>query len=306
MIVAKHISIAITILSTVHAMTMQRILVTGGNKGIGKAICQKLLEEHANVHIVLGSRDKARGEHAIADLIANVGKDCADRLELVELDTACDASVQRAAEQVALGGSLYGIVNNAGIGVGFDVQEVMNVNYFGVRRVNDAFGNLIERPGGRIVNVGSAAGPSFVESLEEGDLKEKLTKPWIIEGGIAELDEIARNIKTKDGYFSSKALLNAYTVLHAKSEKYLIINSCSPGWILTDLSKGTGASNPPSKGAVSPVWALMSKDIAALPTGRYYGSDCIRSPLHYYRGPGEAPYESDEDLIDIPSTTKAI
>lgn len=306
MILSKHTFTTVTILSTIHAMAMQRVLVTGGNKGIGKAICQLLLEDHANVHIVLGSRDKARGEQAIADLIANVGKDSADRLELVELDTACDASVQRAAEQVARGGSLYGIVNNAGIGVGFGVQEVMNVNYFGVRRVNEAFANLMERPGGRIVNVGSAAGPSFVESLEDGDLKQKLTKPWIIQGGIAELDEIARNINTKDGYFSSKALLNAYTMLHAKLEKELIINSCSPGWILTDLTKGTGATNPPSKGAVSSVWALMSKDIAVLPSGRYYGSDCIRSPLHYYRGPGEAPYESDEDLIELPSTETSV
>jgi carbonyl reductase 1 len=305
MTASKHASlIAIMLLSTVTtAMVPKRVLVTGGNKGIGQAVCQRLLEEYDDVHVLLASRDLIRGEHAVADLLRAVGEDCAERIELLQLDTTCDVSVRRAAEKVARDGSLYGIVNNAGIGFGFDVQETINVNYFGVRRVNDAFENLLERPGGRIVNMGSAGGPMFVENLADCDLKEMLKKPWTIQGGIARLDEIARNIKTDDGYRSSKALLNAYTVLHAKTEKDLIINSCSPGWILTDLTKGMGASNPPSKGAVSPVWALMSDDLVDLPTGRYYGSDCKRSPMHYYRGPGEAPYESDEDSVDLSAGT---
>jgi NAD(P)-dependent dehydrogenase (short-subunit alcohol dehydrogenase family) len=284
-------------------MVPKRVLVTGGNKGIGKAVCQRLLEEYDDVHVLLASRDLKRGEQAVEDLLQAVGEDCSERIELIQLDTTCDVSVRRAAEKVAQSGSLYGIVNNAGIGFGFGVQETLNVNYFGVRRVNDAFENLLERPGGRIVNMGSASGPNFVAKLADGDLKEMLTKPWTIKGGIAQLDEIARNIKTDNGYGSSKALLNAYTVIHAKMEKDVIINSCSPGWILTDLTKGMGASNPPSKGAVCPVWALMSADLVDLPTGRYYGSDCVRSPLHYYRDPGEAPYVSDEDLVDLSAVT---
>jgi hypothetical protein len=30
-----------------------------------------------------------------------------------------------------------------------------------------------------------------------------------------------------------------------------------------------------------------------VPTGRYYGSDCLRSPIHVYRGPGDPPYEGE-------------
>lgn len=69
------------------------------------------------------------------------------------------------------------------------------------------------------------------------------------------------------------------------------------GWIKTDMTAGQGATNPPSKGAIPPVWCLMdSATLEAVPTGRYYGSDCVRSPLHVYRGPGDAPYEGPDGL----------
>jgi NAD(P)-dependent dehydrogenase (short-subunit alcohol dehydrogenase family) len=121
-------------------------------------------------------------------------------------------------------------------------------------------------------------------------------------GGIDELDVMARSHpwESDNGYGISKALLNAYTVLHAKSNPDLIVNSVTPGWIATDLTKGTGASKPPSQGAVPVCKLLMDDEFAEPslhPTGRYYGSDGVRSPLHYYRGPGEAPYVNDDDLV---------
>ena len=177
---------------------------------------------------------------------------------------------------------------------------MIDVNYFGPRRVNDEFGKLLQRPGGRIVNIASASGPNYVSHLSQSDpLALKLTKPWTITGGIRELDEIAKSIESGDSYGASKALVNAYTVLQAKVDKDLIINSCTPGWIATDMTRGHGATNPPSKGAVPPCWLMMDDAVAKQPTGRYYGSDCVRSPLHYYRGPGEAPYVSDEDLVEL-------
>jgi carbonyl reductase 1 len=177
------------------------------------------------------------------------------------------------------------------------MEEVLNTNYFGPRRVNDTFGKLLKSSGGRIVNIASASGPNFVSKMSDREpMKEKLTKPWTITGGITELDSFAPNMKG-DSYGASKALVNAYTGLHAKTDKNLIINSCSPGWIATDMTQGMGASNPPSKGAVVPCWLMMDEEVGKQPTGRYYGSDCVRSPLHFYRGPGEKPYVNDEDLV---------
>jgi len=190
------------------------------------------------------------------------------------------------------------------IGWGYTMQETVNTNYFGPRRVNEAFGKFLQRPGGRIVNVASASGPNYVSGLPDSNpLKSLLGKPWTIPGGIGEVDALARSMKAgDDGYGASKALLNAYTYLHAKIEKDLIINSVTPGFIATDLTAGTSATNPTSKGAVPPCFLMMDEDVAQKPTGRYYGSDSVRSPISFYRGPGEPPYESDEDLVELPES----
>ena len=294
------------ILHPASSMSLKRILVTGGNKGIGLAICSRLLSEWKDTYVLLGSRSTERGQQAIRDLTKELGDEvCQNRLGLVQIDTSSDESVQAAAAKVAESGNgLDGIINNAGVmgrNGAMTMEEVVNTNYFGPRRVNDAFGKLLRRPGGRIVNIGSAGGPNYVASLDDSDpIKEKLAKPWLI-GSVANLDKLAQSMKG-DVYGASKALVAAYTCLDAKENKDLIINAVTPGWIKTDMTKGSTASNPPSKGAVPPCWLMMDEDVAKQPTGRYYGSDCVRSPLDVYRGPGDAPYVSDEDLVDLPAS----
>jgi NAD(P)-dependent dehydrogenase (short-subunit alcohol dehydrogenase family) len=117
---------------------IKRILVTGANKGIGKAICERLLTEYDDTCVILGSRDLSRGEAAAQDLratlqaLANKKDDDGNnknenghfssdrqRVQVLQLDTSSDASVQAAAAKLAAegGGSadLYGIINNAGV-----------------------------------------------------------------------------------------------------------------------------------------------------------------------------------------------
>eukprot|EP00977_Amphora_coffeiformis_P018819 scaffold6750_cov160-Amphora_coffeaeformis.AAC.3 len=275
---------------------MKRVLVTGGNKGIGKAICQRLLQEYSDVHVLLGSRNVARGEEAVREILEQVGPACTNRLELIPIDTASDESVQQAA--ASIGGPLYGIINNAGIMRG-TLADVVNVNYFGPKRVIDALRSQLQTPGGRIVNIASASGPFFLQGCRDKALYKKLAEPWTT--SFNELDTIASSSHAEgksDPYGFSKALVNAYTLLLARSEPDFIINSVTPGWIKTDMTAGQGATNPPSKGAIPPVWCLMDTSLEQknVPTGRYYGSDCVRSPLHVYRGPGDAPYEGPDGL----------
>lgn len=167
--------------------------------------------------------------------------------------------------------------------------------------MNGAFAKFLKRPGGCIVHVSSAAGPNFVADLPKTDpLRDTLSKPWNMNGTgavrIAYLDKLAKEIKTDSAYGASKAFLNAYTHVLARMNPDLVINSCTPGYIKTDLTTGLGAPSPPSKGAVPPCWLMMDESVANEPTGRYYGSDCVRSPLDVYRGPGDAPFTSDEDV----------
>jgi len=261
---------------------MRTVLVTGGNRGIGLAICQRILEETTDVKVLMGSRDLGRGQQA-AEFLKKQVSNCQDRLEVIEMDTSSDESVKKAASQID---SLFGIVNNAGV---LDTPCI-NTNYSGPRRVNDALEGVLQCPGGRIVNIASASGPNKVARLT-GELKEKLSMPWKITGGIAELDELANSLtETSDDYGTSKALLNAYTSIHANAEPDLIINSVSPGFIASDMGKALGATKPVADGAIPPVNLLLNEEFASIPTGRYYGSDTKRSPLDVYRGPGEEVY----------------
>ena len=90
------------------------VLVTGANTGIGYALCKLLATEHG-CSVLLGSRTKSKGEKAVAD-IKKLAPNAS--VELVEIDVSSDESVSAAAAAVkAKGVTLYGLVNNAGVGL---------------------------------------------------------------------------------------------------------------------------------------------------------------------------------------------
>ena len=160
-------------------MSVKKILVTGGNAGIGFALCKQLAVENG-CHVFLGSRSPERGKEAVSK-IQSALKENQGSVELVTIDVGSDASVAEAAERLkaTLGGEhLYAIVNNAGIGPnGNDPGEIMNVNFYGPKRVIDAFGSCLKPDGGRIVNVGSGAGPSYVKKCPPGAQRLLCTEP---------------------------------------------------------------------------------------------------------------------------------
>jgi NAD(P)-dependent dehydrogenase (short-subunit alcohol dehydrogenase family) len=108
-------------------------LVTGANSGIGFGAARALAAHGALV--VLGCRDRARGEAAMRSIAAALP---AARLELLALDLASLASVRAAAQVFAEGHERLDILcNNAGVmavprartGDGFELQ--LGVNHFG-------------------------------------------------------------------------------------------------------------------------------------------------------------------------------
>ena len=92
--------------------------------------------------------------------------------------------------------------------------------------------------------------------------------------------------------------MNAYTrylsnKTKTKPQDNIIVNSCTPGYILTDMTRGMGATNDPEKGVKAPMHLLFTEQ-DSIGRGWYYGSDCARSPLDEYREPGSKPYEDEE------------
>jgi NAD(P)-dependent dehydrogenase (short-subunit alcohol dehydrogenase family) len=282
------------------AITMRRILVTGANKGIGRAIVEAILDEHADTFVYLGARDPARGRSARQEIVDEHAA-WAERIEVLPLDVASDDSVVAARAQTT---SLDAIVNNAGIGGG-ERATVLNVNVEGVRRVCEAFIDLLP-DGGRIVNITSASGPMFVSTctperqrfFQDANVTLAQLRSFIDEcSRLRDEDFAARGLADGNAYGLSKACANLYTLILARTHPRLRINACTPGYIETDMTRPhantTGRSpaemgmKPPSAGARAPMHLLFG-DIEG--TGHYYGSDAVRSPLDRYRAPGSAPH----------------
>jgi NAD(P)-dependent dehydrogenase (short-subunit alcohol dehydrogenase family) len=298
---------------------MRRILVTGANKGIGLAIVRAILEDHDDAFVYLGSRDPDRGR-AAAGSLTNTSPEWHERIEVVSLDVSADRSVSAAAERVARSSGsdkLYGLLNNAGIsgGGGASLTDVLQVNTLGIHRVCESFLPLMDPTRGRIANVTSAAGPSFVATcsaeMQRFFLDPRMT--WadlrdFVDECIAMGDDKAAFAAKGLGdraafgaaYGLSKALANAYTLLLAREHPNLRINACTPGFIETDMTRRYAESEgkspaelgmkPPAAGTRAPMHLLFG-DLEG--NGRYYGSDAQRSPLDRYRSPGSAPYTGD-------------
>ena len=60
------------------------------NKGIGKALCEKILSNYSDTYVILGSRDAKRGEDAINDIVQTLGEGIQSRIELLTIDVSDD------------------------------------------------------------------------------------------------------------------------------------------------------------------------------------------------------------------------
>lgn len=125
------------------------VLVTGANRGIGQAFARAALARGAR-KVYAGARDPARVE------IPGV--------QPLRLDVTSDADVAAAADAC---GDVTVVINNAGVatfgGVMVDgslasARAQMEVNYFGLLRMSQAFAPVVARHGGgAFVNVLSVA-----------------------------------------------------------------------------------------------------------------------------------------------------
>lgn len=274
------------------ASGVRRVLVTGANKGIGLQICKMIVRTEPDVHVLLGSRSAVRGEQAVATVIESEPS-AAGRVELVEIDVADNASVESAAEAVAAmfpeeAHPLFAICNNAGVGFGRSITETLETNFYGTKRVCETFLPLLEPSTGRICNIASASGPNFVRGLDQAGKKLFTSRSTTWEALEAELQRNAaltdyegiacaappatrsldhgKHLTRAEGPTwpphgshtrtdgLSKAAVNQWTMQLAAAHPNLKINSCSPGYILTDLTAGMGATKRPeeSNWCVSP------------------------------------------------------
>jgi len=268
----------------------KHILVTGGNSGIGLALCKLLIRDHG-CYVYLGSRDATRGARALKAIVDEV-PDKSGQIEVVQIDVGDDQSCSSAAKRLQdKRVNLYALVNNAGI-MQAEPNVVMNTNFIGPKRVTDAFIGLIDKSEGRIVNV-SSGGASMWLRNQDAKTKQLFTNPDIsFEELKAAIDQqVATKNFTRNGYGLSKAGLTALTLIQAKAYPNLKVTSLSPGFIDTPMTKGFGAKLTPEQGCVSSIKCLFD----SVTSGFYYGSDGLRSPLTVCRDPGMPEYQGEEN-----------
>jgi NAD(P)-dependent dehydrogenase (short-subunit alcohol dehydrogenase family) len=197
--------------AALHDLTGKVAVVTGGSRGIGRAIVQTLAEAGADV--VIASRKLDACEAVAAEVRASTGR----RAEAVACHVGhwgdCDRLVS---ETLARLGRLDVLVNNAGMSPLYErldtiseelYDKTLSVNLKGPFRLAVLAGtHMVEHDGGAIINIGTAG--SLVASVNELP------------------------------YACAKAGLNAMTIGLAEAFAPKVrVNAILPGPIRTDVSK---------------------------------------------------------------------
>ena len=225
----------------------RRALVTGGSRGIGRAISLELARAGASVAVNYNASEEAARE-VVAAIVAEGGAAIALAGDVSEADQAVGLVKAAAAE---LGG-LDILVNNAGItrdGLLMRMSEddwdiVQRTNLRGVFAVTKAsLRQLLRSPAGRIINISSVIG---------------------VMGNAGQVN-----------YAASKAGLIGFTRSLARevATRGVTVNAIAPGFIETDIT--------------APLSEEQRKNVRAqVPLDRFAGPEEVAPLVRFLAGPG--------------------
>lgn len=188
-------------------MSKGTIIVTGGSRGIGRAIAARLAADGFDLALV----DIA--EASLAEAKTVLGG--ATRVDTCVCNVADGAQVESVVAQIAAAGPIYGLVNNAGITADALLlrmsaeqwQRVLDVNLTGTFHFTKAVApHMMRQRVGRIVNIASVIGLS---------------------GNAGQAN-----------YAASKAGVIALTksVARELAGRAITVNAVAPGFIATDMT----------------------------------------------------------------------
>ena len=189
-------------------MNERAVVITGASTGIGRASALHL--DSIGFQVFAGVRKSADG--------GALKREASPKLTPIILDVTDAASIGNSARTVgdATGGALFGLVNNAGIGIRgplefvpvADFRRQLEVNLIGQLAVTQAFMPLLRNGSGRILFVGSASGrlglpflglyaasKSGLESITDTFRKE--LRPWKIQVSVLICGSVATPIWEK-------------------------------------------------------------------------------------------------------------
>ncbi len=201
-------------------MSARTVLITGTSTGIGAASVARLAKDGWKVYA--GVRKGEDGERLVAATTGDITP--------VILDVTNREHIDRVLAQIGTEvGSLNGLVNNAGIGVGGPIEMLtdeewrwqMDVNFFSLVTLTREAMPLVDKADGRFVHVGSIAGrvagaglgpyaaSKHAVSAFNWALREELSRNTKMRSSVVEPGEIKTAIweKAQDTYASNEARL---------------------------------------------------------------------------------------------------
>ena len=257
--------------------------VTGANKGVGLAIVRQLALQYPKssynngpLLIYLTARNEERGKAALDSINQDPQLKSAKALrshggladiKYLPLDIDSQQSIKDFATAVKEENpdGIDFLINNAGIALdGFDknvVKKTLHCNYFGTLEATQLLLPHI-RDGGRLVNVASMAG--HLDSRYSSTVRSRFLnakKPEEITQLMEDfISAVSNGTHDKEwpsvAYSVSKAGLIGVTrtlaQVNAQAGSKTLLNSCCPGWVKTDMTKGRGYKTP-DEGAQTPV-----------------------------------------------------
>lgn len=268
-------------------MTQRVAVVTGGNKGIGYAIVNKLCSIFDGI-VYLTARDEELGSKAVKEIQAS-NSDARNKVKFHLLDLTNVESIRRLADHIKkTHGGLDILINNAAIAFkttditpfGDQAEITAQTNFFGTINVCNALFPLL-RDHARVVNVSSRAG--MLDSIKNAEKRQQLIAPDATIESVSDIlsdfiKKAKQNSHQDDGYPNSaygmsKIALTAATLVQQrifdeKPNKDIVVNACCPGYINTDMTsnKGTGT---PEQGADTPVYLATLEPNVKSPRGEF-------------------------------------
>ena len=238
-------------------------VVTGANKGIGRAIVERLLDEAPEfTKVVMTARDSLKGTQT-RDEILKTGQEA--RLVFHQLDITDSSSIQSFADFLSSEFSQIDVlVNNAGIATrgdafSYDIAyTTLSTNFYSTVKVTDCLVPYIKETG-HIINISSRLG--HASHITNEFLRTKVLNVLTREELFALAEDFLEGVKLgnhsergwhNNTYSVSKILLNCYTRILSK-EVGMMVNAVSPGWVRTDMT-GSHAALSPFEGAETPLF----------------------------------------------------
>ena len=225
-------------------------LVTGGSRGIGRAIALKLAEAGCDVAVLYAGREDAANE-TVAAIEALGVRALAVKCNVADADQAAEA-VRQVSDALGVPDVL---VNNAGIirdGLAMrmsaeDFKAVIDTNLTGAfNMIRACLPQFVRRRSGRIINITSVSG---------------------MMGNAGQAN-----------YSASKAGLIGLTKTIARevASRGITVNAVAPGFIETDMTKGMSE-------------AALKAGLAAVPIGRIGKPEDVANAVRFLAG-DEAAY----------------